>query len=117
MSPVVRACLVHCTDPRIQEGIEWLRLAYGLRFGEFDRVAVAGGGGYSDRFERELEIAVRHHGVRELFLSGHEDCLAGTTVEMLLETAERCRRRYDGQMIVRAFWLYLDGARKELSLP
>jgi carbonic anhydrase len=109
--------LVHCVDPRIQEGVEWLRIAYGLRFGEFDRIAVAGGGGFPDRFERELDISVRRHGVREIILTGHEDCLAGTTVDSLLSAAETLLLCFDGQVNVRAIWLNLDGTREELATP
>jgi len=108
-------CLVHCIDPRIQEAVEWLRRASGIRYGSFDRVSIAGGGGFFDRFERELDIAVKSHRVTRIVLTGHEDCLAGATPELVLGCADAVESRYAERVRAEAVWLRLDGSRETLE--
>jgi hypothetical protein len=103
-------------DPRFQEAIEWLRIAVGLRHGEFDRVSLAGGGGQFERFREFVQFAVEQHGAREIVLVGHEDCRGGTTLADMSAAARSCRAQFPG-VRVRLFWLHLDGRREELAFP
>ncbi|MBM3213762.1 hypothetical protein FJZ36_02455 [Candidatus Poribacteria bacterium] len=110
-----KVCLVHCIDPRIQQMVESFRAKSGITYGHFDRVSVAGGAGFLDDYQDEVAIAFTRHEVRDIVLTGHDDCLAGTTRGGVLDAAGQLRERYGSSVRVHAIWFHLDGTHDVLA--
>ncbi len=106
--------VVSCMDFRLQAFLDpWLATTLG--YGNYDRVAIAGGVKDQDSVLAHVDLAVRLHAVRLVLLLNHEDCgaygAAGTLARHqadLRATRARIQAVHPG-LAVACGYLRLDG--------
>ena len=65
--------ILHCMDYRIQEILEAWTHRYGLT-GNVDRISIGGPCKDHETALRYIRICIEKHGVKNVFISQHEDC-------------------------------------------
>ena len=113
------ALVVHCMDYRLQKSLnDWLDKNPGA--GQYDRVAIAGGALDIYSVLKQVELAVRVHGIRKVILVNHEDCRAygsAGTFERhktdLIEAERKIHALYMN-LIVEKYYLKLDGTFEQV---
>ena len=112
--------VVHCIDYRLQEFLDkWLKNNLPLQ--SYDRVAIAGG--VNDVFYviRQVDVAVRLHGIERVVLINHEDCGAYGKAgnyerhKADLEEAERKIEALFPDLDIEIYYLHLDGEFESIS--
>ena len=106
--------VVHCIDYRLQAYLNsWLEKNPGS--GNYDRVGIAGGVLDIYPVLKQIELALRIHGIRKVILVNHEDCGAygsrGTFEQHKadLTEAERKIHALHTTLIIEKYYLKLDG--------
>lgn len=85
-----------------------------IRFGDFDRVSIAGGASPRNDTIVSLELSGELHSPSVFILTAHEDCGAGTTLEDLRKVLADVRRAFPDKQ-VSAFWVKLNWSWDEVS--
>lgn len=106
--------LNHCSDERIQEAVDALIRNMGYKLNEVFRDSVAGSIKERRRLEKAVAFAVKEKSPEVIVLTAHEDCAAGTTRDELSVALENFQEMYP-QMLVRAYWMLLNGAVQEVQ--
>lgn len=120
MAHTTNAIAVTCIDFRFQKFIgSWLHEHIGE--GNYDRVAWAGGVIELASILKQLEISVRLHQIKQVFLINHEDCGAygasGTPekhAQDLTNAKAEIIKRYPN-LVINLYYLHLDGTFEPIS--
>lgn len=109
-----KTVVVTCFDFRLQEALEkWLSETIG--YGEFDRVSIAGSIKDWKAASAQISLAVKLHGVTQVVLIAHENCMAYQaegTYERLTHELRQARdalRRDHPVLTTRLYYQRLDG--------
>ncbi|OHA15657.1 MAG: hypothetical protein A3G52_00825 [Candidatus Taylorbacteria bacterium RIFCSPLOWO2_12_FULL_43_20] len=103
--------IIHCIDFRFQKAHEELISKLGINYGDFDRVAVAGGAGNFEQLRTHAEISNRLHDTDTVILTIHEDCGAGAKKEDFTKAKEIANEFFSQVKLVH---INLDGSIEEL---
>lgn len=114
MDHKAESIVVTCIDFRLQEAInKWISSNFQPK--TFDRVALAGGVSSLKTIIGQIDIAVRLHHIKKVFLINHEDCGAygseGTPEKHsrdLKDAKAKVTEKYP-DLEVETYYLHLDG--------
>ena len=106
--------VISCMDPRFQESCDKAIKDLGIKYGEFDRVMVAGGAGNFAVLQDQLKKSVELHGVSEVVLIVHEDCGGGACKEDLTKAEALVKKTYPA-LKIRKMYLCLNGTAETIS--
>ena len=120
MTDKCETIVVHCMDYRLQGFLnDWLESSLLSR--SYDRVAIAGGVYDVYAVIRQVDIAVRLHGIKKVVFINHEDCgaygLEGNDErheEDLRKAREKINKLFP-HLDVELFYLCLDGTFEHID--
>lgn len=94
--------IVNCIDFRYQSHIQEYIKELSIK-GDVDVINIVGGGAKLDNYKISgktmLDVSLELHTPKNIILTGHEDCGAGTTLEELQEKEKEYKKRYPNSNI------------------